>query len=214
MKNTAYNVYILLCSLMLCMINQSCSAKLTNDQRLENHINKHSAYNIKITENGKTFEKRIFPLKIDSLSQKDMDILNIYLSNLKSSFPKQNNYIFIAFYPGKDLCNSTGNATRNNIGESNNRFQESLLNRKHITYQFIYKSSEGLDRWNKGIEWKFDKNQVIENTFFEYHYPCSSYVILHKSGKYHAYYGESSNEIRLQNINLFMDLTEDNQLQN
>lgn len=210
MKTINYNFTLIIFSLTLCFSSQSCSVKITDEQRLENHSNNYRPYKIEVAENGKIVEKSIFPLKIDSLDLNQLKIINQFFAKLNSSFPGQKDFIFIKYYPGKDICNSTGNATRNSIGKGTKRFQNAIQKKNNITTEYIYKSIEGIHRHNKGIDWKLDEKQTIENTFFTYHYPCSSYVILHKSGKYHAYFGESSIASQLNNIDLFIELTESN----
>lgn len=103
----------------------------------------------------------------------------------------------IEYYPGKDPCNTTSA----NAEDLKNMQLYSEYSANKITptnFINIYKSKEGIITINDLI-WYKDPNRIIEKTFFEYHYPCSSYVILHDD-KYISYFGEFSNKDLLKNL--------------
>jgi len=94
----------------------------------------------------------------------------------------------IIFYPGKDRCNSSGTATvESQYKAYKNR--EQLLDRfKMSNHLYIYKDSKNLKTIHK-LNWYKDPQNIIENTFFEYRYPCNSYVIIYNN-KYRSYFRE------------------------
>ena len=56
---------------------------------------------------------------------------------------------------------------------------------------WVYKDDENLKYYHpKEVKWEKDNNQFIEKTFFEFHYPCFSAVIIDENGKFISYFGE------------------------
>ena len=98
--------------------------------------------------------------------------------------------IVIIYYPGKDLCNSSGSAST----ESKNLWYEILEKEIYKIAQikplYIYKNNEGLKKDESLINWQKDPGGTIERLFFQYHYPCSSFVVISKTGDYISYFGE------------------------
>ncbi|CAA7196275.1 hypothetical protein [Chryseobacterium potabilaquae] len=94
----------------------------------------------------------------------------------------------IIFYPGKDPCNSSGLSTPKSsfLDFKENEKKANKIKQSNILY--LYKSKEGIKTINK-IKWYKDPKNIIENTFFHYHYPCSSYVIIYNN-KYISHFGE------------------------
>ncbi|MFV0149324.1 hypothetical protein OBJ96_02215 [Empedobacter falsenii] len=103
----------------------------------------------------------------------------------------------INYYPGKDPCNTTSASAE---GLKNVQLHNEYSANKITTTNFIniYKNKEGIITFNDLI-WYKDPNQIVEKTFFEYHYPCSSFVILHNN-KYISYFGEYSYTYLLKNL--------------
>ncbi len=105
-----------------------------------------------------------------------------------------NKPIIIVYYPGKDACNSSGSATKESrkkwFGQLEERTHQ-IANTKPI---YIYKDSEGLEKYEGVITWHKDPQEMVENLFFEHHYPCSSFVVIAKNGDYISYFGEFGKE--------------------
>jgi len=98
----------------------------------------------------------------------------------------------INFHPGKDRCNSTGTATSQNQYLWHKE-EERLSNRiKQSNFLYIYKNETNL-KTKKKLPWFKDPKNIIENTFFHYSYPCSSFVIIYNN-KYRSYFGEFSKD--------------------
>lgn len=102
----------------------------------------------------------------------------------------KNQPTIVTFYPGKDKCNSTGTATATSQYLWHKE-KENLSDKiKKSNYLYIYKDKKNIKTIKK-LKWFKDPKNIVENTFFNYHYPCSSYVIIYNN-KYRSYFGEFS----------------------
>ncbi|MEJ6793045.1 MAG: hypothetical protein QNK89_10045 [Lacinutrix sp.] len=102
----------------------------------------------------------------------------------------KNKSIVIVFYPGKDQCNSSGSATKASLALWFNELENRLSEISKVKPIYIYKSKIGLERYNGVLTWHKDPNRIIEKSFFKFHYPCSSFVVISKTGEYISYFGE------------------------
>jgi hypothetical protein len=191
-------IYLLPLAILVILII-SCNA----EQKLRSDIRKHGSLIIQEYGIGKVEQIEVQRSKIDSLDKGAVNKLNAKISEFNSNYPSEADFVFINYYPGRDRCNSSGIATRNSIGKSNLRLKRAIKRRNNIVNINFYKDSVGLYRYSKNQEWVEDPNDIIENTFFKYHFPCSSYLILHRSGKYYVYYGENYLEKKLKDLKLF-----------
>jgi len=102
--------------------------------------------------------------------------------------------IVIIYYPGKDPCNSGGSAPI----ESRLNWYAQLENGINQIAQtkpiYIYKEKDGLEKYDSLLTWHKDPEGKVEKLFFEYHYPCSSFVVISKDGNYISYFGEFAKE--------------------
>lgn len=99
--------------------------------------------------------------------------------------------LIVIFYPGKDPCNSSG---------STDRQEHSILEKKmdklaKVKPIYLYRIKEGMNPSETFLDWRKDPSNIIERTFFKYHYPCSSFVIIMPNGKYISNFAEFSMEI-------------------
>ena len=62
--------------------------------------------------------------------------------------------------------------------------------KENISQYFIFKDEKSVNNFGKYFKWYLDKNQLIEKTFFKFHYPCGSYVIIRPNGNYYSQRGE------------------------
>lgn len=100
-----------------------------------------------------------------------------------------NEIIVIVYYPGKDNCNGMERNSTWNIFD--NDYLKKLSKISKYKHFWIYKNEENLNYYHpKQVKWEKDINQFTEKTFFEYHYPCFSAVIIDENGKYISYFGE------------------------
>jgi len=102
--------------------------------------------------------------------------------------------MLVIYYPGKDKCNSTGSATKETRRIWYNELEEKLYKIAQIKPIYIYKSNNGLEKYDGILTYHKDPNRIIERLFFQYHYPCSSFVVISKNGDYISYYGEFPKE--------------------
>jgi hypothetical protein len=102
--------------------------------------------------------------------------------------------IVIIYYPGKDPCNSSTLATKEEIQFWHLQLEEGINKIAKTKPIYIYKEEEGLEKYDGVITWHKDPEQTIERLFFEHHYPCNSFIILSKDGNYISYFGEFGKE--------------------
>lgn len=104
--------------------------------------------------------------------------------------------LVIIYYPGKDSCNSTGMATRKSTRRWYDLMEKKANEKAASNFLYLYKDSTGLYGRNDGYKsWHEDPSRIIENMFFERHYPCSSFVVISEKGEYLSYFGGFSKEL-------------------
>ena len=107
----------------------------------------------------------------------------------------RNKYLLILYYPGKDRCNSSGLATPDDYAHNDSELTRHLQKTAPTQVVHIYKDSKGLKKLYGNLSKHYqDPETLIERTFFKYHYPCSSYVIIRPDGAYGSYFGEYAYE--------------------
>lgn len=112
------------------------------------------------------------------------------LQNLLNIKLEKNQPTIITFHPGKDYCNSSGTSTATSQYLWHKEKEELLDKIKKSNFLYVYKNNTNIKTIKK-LKWFKDPKNIIENTFFRYHYPCSSYVIIYNN-KYKSYFGEFS----------------------
>ncbi|OYU83681.1 MAG: hypothetical protein CFE24_10155 [Flavobacterium sp. BFFFF2] len=108
--------------------------------------------------------------------------------------------LIVIFYPGKDKCNATGSATKSEYKQWHRDLENKTQELAQVKPVYLFKNTSGLETYRSVLNWKKDPENIIESTFFELHYPCSSYVILMPTGKFIVYYGEFSKEKLLDSL--------------
>ncbi len=102
--------------------------------------------------------------------------------------------IVIIYYPGKDPCNSSGSATKESRKNWFGQLEDGIDQVAQTKPIYIYKDNDGLKKYDGILTWHKDPERTIERLFFEYHYPCSSFVVISKEGNYISYFGEFGKE--------------------
>lgn len=102
--------------------------------------------------------------------------------------------IVIIYYPGKDRCNASGTTDKEWIKSWYVQLEDGLNQIAQIKPLYIFKDNDGLEKYNGILRWHKDPDRTIERLFFEYHYPCSSFVVISKNGDYISYFGEFGKE--------------------
>jgi hypothetical protein len=126
-------------------------------------------------------------IKRDESGNIDRNKLVLALENVAKTKIDSNTTIIIVYYPGEDPCNSSGSPDRT-IAKHKETERSARQIAKTKTF-YIYKDSKGLERYN-GLAWLKDPENLIEQLFFKYHYPCGSFAVISKTGEYISYFGE------------------------
>lgn len=195
--------YTYLLSLLLCL-----SFTLTA-QQVEHRYLDQDGQNVSKAEQRMIFDKdrgNIISVAIDSvdwvkhrlvprwekgqLSAAQNQAVRSYLNQQREMSLPAKYQAVILFYPGKDRSNSTGIFTQKSYAKLYDRFERKLKKLKTAVPFYIYKDDSGLERQSKNRDWREDTAQLIEQTFFKYHYLGGSYVVLDEQGRFSAYYGE------------------------
>ena len=196
------NIKILLVTFLIFIISACTSSKRNKTKYFDENNNQISKS--KFTQIRSTH--LLLEIPGDSINHKKLTLREKYgqISDrplLQSVLEKATNQkldslkpIVIIYYPGKDPCNSSGYAS----SESKNFWYEILENGIYNIAQikpiYIYKTYEGLKKDEGYINWNKDPGGTIERLFFQYHYPCYSFVVISKNGDYVSYYGAFSND--------------------
>ena len=122
------------------------------------------------------------------LNDIELKSLNDYLYHNSEA---TNELTILVYYPGKDRCNGMERISTWNIFDGD--YLRKLKKINSYDHFWIYKSDENLKYYHpKQVKGQSDQNQLVEKMFFKFHYPCFSFVILNKKGKYLSYFGEFS----------------------
>ncbi len=176
----------------------------------QNTVNAQTYYNVDDSEISKsTFQKllldtNLYSVKNDSLEayklmKRDQRSEKGSLGDTKNLFKElneklhlkldSNKPLIIYYYPGKDPCNSSGvGAKRKEQLKWDKELDKEVKKVADVNVLRIYKNKDGI-KTLEDHNWKKDPNALIENLFFNYHYGCGSFVIIHKE-KYSAGLGE------------------------
>lgn len=156
-------------------------------------------------------------IQIDSLNQRkltektktgEIDNLNTYrslISNISSEDIDVSKPLVIIYYPGKDPCNSSGSATGASLKTWYDNLENGLRQLNTNAPVYLYKEKEGLEKYEGLMDWHKDPDGLTEKLFFEYHYPCSSFVVISPNGEYVSYFGEFGKTFVWNAVNLISD---------
>jgi hypothetical protein len=138
-------------------------------------------------ENDSTFTALLVRKKnLGKLNEKEFHQLKKNL-NLEENYKKD--LIVIIYYPGKDSCNRKESRSGWNIFDRD--YLKNLNKIASYSNHWIYKNNEDLKYYYpKKVNWRKDNNQFIEKTFFKYHFPCFSFVVIDNEGNYISSFGE------------------------
>lgn len=105
-----------------------------------------------------------------------------------------NKPIIIVYYPGKDPCNTSGSTTKESRKLWYAQLEDGINQIAQTKPIYICKNNEGLEKYDSVLTWHKDPEGTVERLFFEYHYPCSSFVVISKDGSFISYFGEFRKE--------------------
>lgn len=200
------NIITIIIGLIIC----ACSVtKISNDETEDDGIRYFDEKNVEISKSEFKkirFKKGLIDIIGDSINHKKLTfrekhgeitsrallekLIEIQISQeIDSTKP-----IVIIYYPGKDPCNSSGSATKESRKLWFTTLEEGIYNIAQNKPIYIFKDNEGLEKYEGILKWHKDPEQTIERLFFEHHYPCMSFVVISKDGKYISFFGEFSKE--------------------
>ena len=99
--------------------------------------------------------------------------------------------LVVIFYPGKDECNSAASTSDPKLLRSNH---EAVLKyaKKFGTASpvYLYQQAHGLEKYAGIHTWIPDPEGAFAQQFFQFPYPCKSFVVISPKGNYRAILGE------------------------
>ena len=99
--------------------------------------------------------------------------------------------LVVIFYPGKDECNSAASTSDPKLLRTNH---ETVLKyaKKFGTAPpvYLYQQAHGLEKYVGVHTWIPDPEGVFATHFFQFPYPCKSFVVISPKGNYRAILGE------------------------
>jgi len=195
---------------LFCLTILFASFSYSQNKKLENKVIKYFDENYKQIsetefENRKS-KKQLLSVEGDSTHHKilsplgyqgtieNKEVLDSLLSSLINKKIDSLKTLVIIYYPGKDECNSSGTATYETRKIWFEELEKKLFKITQTKPIYIYKSKEGLEKYYGLLSWYKDPDGIIEKLFFKYHYPCSSFVVISKTGEFKSSFGEITKE--------------------
>lgn len=195
------------------LILYSCSSSKRNITYLDSQNREISKSKFQQRKSSHEF----LSVQIDSLNQRkltektktgEIDNLNTYrslISNISSEDIDVSKPLVIIYYPGKDPCNSSGSATGASLKTWYDNLENGLRQLNANAPVYLYKEKEGLEKYEGLMDWHKDPDGLTEKLFFEYHYPCASFVVISPNGEYVSYFGEFGKTFVWNAVNLISD---------
>ncbi len=110
--------------------------------------------------------------------------------------------VVVIYHPGPDKCNSSGTANTSDKIKWFKDLEKNTVRIAGVKAHYLYKMEKGVEKMAKFFPWKKDPRAIIEQTFFDFHYPCSSFVIFNSKGKYMSFFGEFSQQQVLEHLDV------------
>lgn len=98
--------------------------------------------------------------------------------------------LIVIYYPGKDECNSTGSNDRAYLNNKHKSLLKYAEKHEAVAPLYFYKNPHGLEKYQGILEWSADPEGLFEKLFFQFHYPCGSFVVISPKGNFRAILGE------------------------
>lgn len=97
--------------------------------------------------------------------------------------------IVIVYYSGKNKCNSSGTSSKYFFSKWHKQMKAGLLGKTNEVL-YLHRKGEIPPKKYSLLGFKEDPQGIAQQLFFPYNYPCGSFAIISKTGKYFAFYGE------------------------
>lgn len=153
-------------------------------------FNKLKKKNSLLSIQGDSAHHKLLSIRESRGTMDNRKILDSVLTSITNKKIDATKTIVIIYYPGKDPCNSGGMVTKSSRKEWYRELEEKLFQIAQSKPIYIYKNQEGIEKYEGIMKWYKDSDGIIENLFFKYHYPCGSFVVISKAGKFISYFGE------------------------
>jgi hypothetical protein len=99
--------------------------------------------------------------------------------------------LVVIFYPGKDECNSAASTSDPKLLRSNHEAVLKYAQKfETATPVYLYQQPHGLEKYAGIQTWLPDPEGIFATHFFQFPYPCKSFVVISPKGNYRAILGE------------------------
>jgi len=135
--------------------------------------------------------KLFYQKNYGTLDAKNLELLKSYLNKNSEEKLSKTKSMIIQYHPGKDRCN------RNRERAFRYHLEYPRKIRRFLDYKtyLIYKELDNYkNKRSRKIDWIHDDEKIIEQLFFNFHFPCGSFVIVSPEGNYISYYGEYNSD--------------------
>lgn len=153
---------------------------------------KDNYFYYKVEDDSVVVNLKAHRIKRGELNVEQYDAIKKLL-NADEHFFDTTKFIVIDFFPGIDRCNSSGD--RAAVIADHEAYAAKMENRNDVKQFFVYQEKKGTEMYGN-IKWLKDTDQTIQKSFFMLHFPCSSMVVIDRSGNYYSHRGEHNlNEV-------------------
>ena len=145
-------------------------------------------YKLKYESDTVTVNVKVQRIKKGKVTPELLDEIRKELSLLSDQPVPEGHLLVINYYHGPDPCNSGNHRYFRGVFK---RYVNKVRKMPEVNQFFIYKNKEGIESaFGKQHTWIEDRQGIIEKTFLPLHYPCGSFVVLDKTGRFYIHKGE------------------------
>ena len=183
--------YILFLTLFLCLKVSSQKKEFYVDDNF-NEISKREflkkndkmSYSWSVDQDSTIYNIRVKRIVAGKLNEDQLNSVKKIL-NIQQNFNKN---ITINYYQGLDGCNK--NSDQNDYVISDLKEYIKKFKKINSSLFLVYSDEEGLRNRLQKFDWIYDKDRVIEDLFFNFHYPCDSAIVIFPDGDFVLFRGE------------------------
>lgn len=183
--------YILFLTLFLCLKVSSQKKEFYVDDNF-NEISKKEflkkndkmSYSWSVDQDSTIYNIRVKRIVAGKLNEDQLNSVKKIL-NIQQNFNKN---ITINYYQGLDVCNK--NSDQNDYVISDLKEYIKKFKKINSSLFLVYSDEEGLRNRLQKFDWIYDKDRVIEDLFFNFHYPCDSAIVIFPDGDFVLFRGE------------------------
>ncbi|SFI48181.1 hypothetical protein [Halpernia frigidisoli] len=130
-----------------------------------------------------------YNIRVQRIAEGKLD--EVQLKKIKDFFNLQQNFnkkFTINYYQGIDDCNK--NSDQNEYVFSDLKEYIKKFEKINSPLFLVYADEKGLTNRLQKFEWIYDKAKIIEEIFFNFHYPCDSAIVISPDGNFVLFRGE------------------------